>query len=113
MRLYGRQSRVRARRRRMLLSLGIVAVVVAIPFGNLVLKRGEVTKGVRVAGVPLGGASRTEAERQITAAVGDELQRAVTVTVAGRSATLTPYDLGVRVDAARTASAAGSARVDG
>ena len=30
----------------------------------------------------------------------------VTVTVAGRSATLSPYDLGVRVDAARTAKAA-------
>ena len=62
--------------------------------------------GVRVAGVPLGGASRAQAEREITAAVGDELQRDVTVTVAGRSATLSPYDLGVRVDAARTAQAA-------
>jgi vancomycin resistance protein YoaR len=106
MRLYGRQSRVRARRRRMLLTLGVIAALIAIPFGNLVLKRGEVTKGVRVAGVPLGGASRTDAVRQITAAVGDALQRSVRVTVAGRSATLTPYDLGVRVDAARTASAA-------
>ena len=109
MRLYGRQSRVRARRRRMLLTLGVVVALIAIPFGNLVLKRGEITKGVRVAGVPLGGASRADAERQITAAVSDELERSVTVTVAGRSATLTPYDLGVRVDAARTASEALSA----
>ena len=38
--------------------------------------------------------------------MGDELQRKVTVTVAGRSATLSPYDLGVRVDAASTATAA-------
>ena len=61
---------------------------------------------MRVAGVPLGGSTRAEAEREISAAVGDELQREVTVTVAGRSATLSPYELGVRVDAARTASAA-------
>ena len=106
MRLYGRQSRVRARRRRVLLSLGIVAGLLAIPLGHLVMQRGSVVHGVRVAGVPLGGASRAQAEREISAAVGDELQREVTVTVAGRSATLSPYALGVRVDAARTATAA-------
>ena len=61
---------------------------------------------MRVAGVPLGGASRAEAEREITAAVGDQLRREVTVTVAGRSATLSPWALGVRVDAELTASAA-------
>ena len=37
-------------------------------------------EGVRVAGVPLGGATRAEAEREITAAVGDKLRREVTVT---------------------------------
>ena len=86
------------------LSLGVVAALLAIPLGHLVLQRGSVVHGVRVAGVPLGGASRAQAEREISAAVGDELQREVTVTVAGRSATLSPYDLGVRVDAARTAT---------
>jgi vancomycin resistance protein YoaR len=106
MRLYGRQSRVRARRRRVLLSLGIAGALLAIPVGHLVMQRGAVVPGVRVAGVPLGGASRAQAEREISAAVGDQLKRAVTVTVAGRSATLSPYDLGVRVDAARTAAAA-------
>ena len=106
MRLYGRQSRVRARRRRVLTGLGVIVALLAIPFGHLVMQRGAVVHGVRVAGVPLGGASRAPAEREISAAVGDQLQRDVTVTVAGRSATLSPYDLGVRVDAARTASAA-------
>ncbi len=106
MRLYGRQSRVRARRRRVLLSLGAVAAVLAIPLGHFVLQRGAVVEGVRVAGVPLGGSSRAEAAAQISAAVNDQLQRDVTVTVAGRSATLSPYDLGVRVDAGRTAHAA-------
>jgi vancomycin resistance protein YoaR len=106
MRLYGRQSRVRARRRRVLMSLGVVVALLAIPFGHLVLQRGAVVHGVRVAGVPLGGTSRAQAERAISAGVGDALQREVTVTVAGRSATLSPYDLGVRVDAARTATAA-------
>ena len=106
MRLYGRQSRVRARRRRVLMTLGVIVALLAIPCGHLVLQRGSVTQGVRVAGVPLGGASRAEAEREITAALGDQLRREVTVTVAGRSATLSPYDLGVRVDAERTASAA-------
>jgi len=106
MRLYGRQSRVRARRRRVLLSLGVVLALLAIPLAHLLMQRGAVVHGVRVAGVPLGGASRAQAEREITAAVGDELQRDVTVNVAGRSATLSPYDLGVRVDAARTAQAA-------
>jgi vancomycin resistance protein YoaR len=106
MRLYGRQSRVRARRRRVLLSLGIVLALLAIPLGHLFLQRDAVAHGVRVAGVPLGGASRAEAEREIAAAVGDELKREVTVTVAGRSATLSPYELGVRVDAPSTARAA-------
>ncbi len=106
MRLYGRQSRVRARRRRVLIGLGVIVALLAIPFGNLVLQRGSVAQGIRVAGVPLGGASRAEAEREITAAVADQLRREVTVTVAGRSATLSPYELGVRVDAERTASAA-------
>jgi vancomycin resistance protein YoaR len=106
MRLYGRQSRVRARRRRVLTSLGVIVALAAIPIGHLILQRGSVVEGVRVAGVPLGGVSRAQAEREITAAVGDQLQREVTVTVAGRSATLSPWDLGVRVDARRTASAA-------
>ena len=106
MRLYGRQSRVRARRRRVLIGLGVIVALLAIPFGHLLLQRGSVAQGVRVAGVPLGGASRAEAEREITAAVGDQLRREVTVTVAGRSATLSPWALGVRVDAKRTASAA-------
>ncbi len=106
MRLYGRQSRARARRRRVLLGLGVVLALIAIPFGHLLLQRDSVAHGVRVAGVPLGGATQAQAEREITAAVGDELQREVTVTVAGRSATLSPYDLGVRVDAASTAKAA-------
>ncbi|MDX6600790.1 MAG: hypothetical protein QOE87_4677 [Gaiellales bacterium] len=114
MRLYGRQSRVRARRRRVLTSLGVITALVAVPVGHLVLQRGSVVQGVRVAGVPLGGVSRAEAEHAITAAVGDQLQRPVTVTVAGRSATLSPWDLGVRVDAKRTASAAlASGRVRG
>ncbi len=106
MRLYGRQRRARARRRRVVLSLGIVAALLAVPLAHLVSQRGAVVHGVRVAGVPLGGATRAQAEREISAAVGDELQRDVTVTVAGRSAAVSPYDLGVRVDAARTASAA-------
>ncbi|MDX6621630.1 MAG: hypothetical protein QOK36_4016, partial [Gaiellales bacterium] len=109
MRLYGRQSRVRARRRRVLIGLGVGTALVAIPVGHLVLQRHVVTAGVRVAGVPLGGASRAEARRQIAAAVRDALERNVTVTVSGRSATLSPYDLGVRADAARTAAAALSA----
>ena len=99
MRLYGRQSRARARRRRVLLTLGAIAAVLAIPLGHLVLQRGAIVHGVRVSGVPLGGASQAEAQRDISAAVSDELRRSVTVTVAGRSATLSPYDLGVRVDA--------------
>ncbi|MDX6573424.1 MAG: hypothetical protein QOC86_2580, partial [Gaiellales bacterium] len=106
MRLYGRQSRVRARRRRVLTTLGIALALCAVPVGHLVLQRGAVAHGVRVAGVPLGGASRAAAEREISAAVGDPLQREGPVTVAGLSATISPYDLGVRVDAARTASAA-------
>jgi vancomycin resistance protein YoaR len=106
MRLYGRQRRVRARRRRVLVSLGVVVALLAIPLAHFLTQRGAVVHGVRVAGVPLGGATRAQAEREISAAVRDQLQRDVTVTVAGRSATVTPYGLGVRVDAARTASAA-------
>ena len=105
MRLYGRQSRVRARRRRVAARRSASSLaLIAIPFGHL---RAAARRDRRTA-----CASRAcrwaarrgrEAEREISAAVSDELQREVTVTVAGRSATLSPYDLGVRVDAARTA----------
>src|SRR4029077_3303728 len=80
---------------------------------HLLLPRAPAAHGVRVAGVPLGGASQAQAEQEISAAVGDELRREVTVTVAGRSVRLSPYELGVRVDApgtARAALAAGKVR---
>ena len=90
----------------MLIGITALAAAFAIPLGHLIFERGTIVQGVRVAGVPLAGTSRAEAARRISTAVNDQLQRDVIVTVGRRRATLSPYDLGVRVDAARTARAA-------
>ena len=106
MRLYGRQSRVRARRRRVLMSFGVVVALLAIPLGHLVLQRGAVVerraRRRRAAGRldARGGGAPDLGRRGRRAAPQGDRDRG------RRSATLSPYELGVRVDAARTASAA-------
>ena len=101
MRLYGRQSRVRARRRRVAHELSASSLaLLAIPVGASPARSAAPSCTACASRASRSAAPRArEAEREISAAVGDELQREVTVTVAGRSATLSPYDLGVRVDA--------------
>ena len=110
MRVYGaRRSRVLGRRRGLVTALGAGAAVAALLGANLLLQRGEVVDGVRVAGVQLGGASISSARATITRTVSDRLRRPVSLIVGGRRASVTPWQLGVRVDAAATARRALSA----
>ena len=107
MRLYGRQSRARARRRRVLLE----------PRRRARADRDSVRASRCCSATPWRTACASRACRwaerrgrrpsaRSPPRSATQLQREVTVTVAGRSATLSPYDLGVRVDAPRTARAA-------
>ena len=85
--------------------------LIAIPFGHLLLRarRGDAGRARRRRAARR-RLARARPSARSRAAVGDQLQRDVTVTVSGRSATLSPYDLGVRVNAARTARAGARGR---
>ena len=76
MRLYGRQSRVRARRRRGPATLGVVVGWSRSRSAHSSCSAATSWTACSVAGVQLGGESRAEAERRSLAAVGDPLQRA-------------------------------------
>ena len=76
------------------------------------LTSGDVMPGTTVAGVDVGGLSRTEARARIVHDLGDRLSAPVTVRVGDTTADVVPSELGIRLDAdgdgrpARTARAA-------
>ena len=106
MRLYGRQSRVRARRRRVLLESRRRAGAARDPArasrAAARRRRARRARGRRAAGRSVAGTGRA----RDPAAVGDQLQRDVTVNVAGRSATR----LALRPRRARRRGAHGAGR---
>lgn len=57
--------------------------------------------GTRIGGVQLGGTSLTEAEDRLTGALVEPLHEPMLLEAAGARVTLTPWELGMRVDVAR------------
>ena len=110
MRVYdARRSRVLGRNRAGGIALALVVGVAALLSANLLLQRGEVVDGVHVSGVQLGGRSFAAARKLINRTVSAQLQRPVSLVVDGRHSEISPWKLGVRVDAAATARRALSA----
>ena len=104
MRVYdARRSRVLGRHRAGTLVLVLVAGAAGLLGVNMLLQRGEVVDGVRVSGVQLGGRSFAAARTLIARTVSAQLQRPVSLVVDGRRSEISPWQLGVRVDAAATA----------
>ena len=71
--------------------------------------RARVMPGTAVAGVDLGGLSRTEARARIVHDIGDRLSAPVTVRVGDTTADVVPSELGIRLDATATVDRAYSA----
>src|SRR4051794_8269507 len=98
------------RRRRVRLSALVVAVLLPAVLGlHALVTRGAVMSGTAVAGVDLGGLSRTDARARIVHDIGDRLSAPVTVRVGDTTADVVPSDLGIRLDAAATVDLAYSA----
>lgn len=64
--------------------------------------KGDVMSGTAVAGVDVGGLSKTDARARIVHDLGDRLSAPVTVRVGATSVEVVPADLGIRLDAAAT-----------
>ena len=62
----------------------------------------SVMPGTAVAGVDVGGMSRTDARARIVHDLGDRLSTPVTIHVGGTTADVVPADLGIRLDATAT-----------
>ena len=104
MRVYdARRSRLLGRHRGGKIALAVVGGVAALLAVNLLLQRGEVVDGVRVSGVQLGGRSFDDARTLIDRTVAAQLKRPVSLIVDGRHSEISPWKLGVRVDAITTA----------
>src|SRR3954447_21725538 len=87
----------------------ICAILVVAVVGVLVhdaRRSDRVAEGVRVGAVDVGGLSRSEAQRSVTARYGRAVAHAVVVTWHGRRFTLPESTSGVHVDAAATVDAA-------
>ena len=88
----------------------LVAVLLPAVLGiHALVTRGAVMSGTAVAGVDLGGLSRTDARARIVHDIGDRLSAPVTVRVGDTTADVVPSEIGIRLDAAATVDRAYSA----
>jgi vancomycin resistance protein YoaR len=93
-----------SRRRRLLPSLLVLAVVVAslaylVP---AVLMSGSVLPGTRVAGVDIGGLTVTQAADKLRVELAVKLNKPVTVEIAGRKETVQAEEAGLELDVVAT-----------
>ena len=81
----------------------IAGVLLPATFGGYaLLTNGAVMPGTAVAGVDVGGLSRTDARARIVHDIGDRLSAPITVRVGDTTADVVPADLGIRLDATAT-----------
>ncbi|MDZ5447745.1 VanW family protein [Micromonospora sp. 4G57] len=103
----------RPRRGRLLLAGGVTAAVLAAVAGaGAYAYAGDVPRGTTVLGAELGGRSRTDAARELRAALerrSAELSAPVRVTVGEKTTEIKPADVGLAVDVEATVAAAAEA----
>ncbi|QDP97849.1 hypothetical protein FOE78_19795 [Microlunatus elymi] len=109
----GEKSAPPARSRAKVVGLGAGAVVV-LAFGLYLigyLMTGDKTaRNASVAGIPIGGMSRTDAVEQLQQALGPRATEPIAVTIDNRSAEVDPADAGVGVDYQATVDRVGIGR---
>ncbi|HVE98979.1 MAG TPA: VanW family protein [Mycobacteriales bacterium] len=81
------------------LTLGLLGSVYA---ADVALARGDVPRGVRIAGLDLGGRSTGEARSLLVAALADDAVEPMAVTVDGQPAQVDPARAGLSIDADAT-----------
>ena len=101
MRVYGRPRRFTGQRL-VLIPLAVVVVVGGAVGVNALRLSGHVASGVSSAGVDLGGLSQARATELLGNELTRRLDQPIRVRVNGRSARVTPAELGIRADAAAT-----------
>ena len=110
MRVYGhRRGSVFGVSRPLALAGATLLGLAVVSGGNWLVQRGEVVDGVRLGTTSLAGLSRQGVEATISRVVAKKLHVPVVVSAAGKTARVSPWNLGVRVDAAATADRALSA----
>ncbi len=86
--------------------LGVVlvacAVLAVLPVLDGLITRGEIYRGVEVAGVDVGGKTPEEARQVLRERLSDEAPKEITLSGAGESITLGTGDLGTNFDLAST-----------
>jgi vancomycin resistance protein YoaR len=96
----------RRRRRVRLGALGLLAIVPGVLAANALATRNTVVPGVTVAGVDVGGLTRTEARGRLIHELGDRLAAPISLTLQGESARVVPAELGISIDVDATVSRA-------
>ncbi len=81
------------------IALGFLGLVYAV---DVALARDDVPRGVRIAGLELGGRSTGDAQRMLAGALTDDAVAPLAVTVGGLPATVDPARAGLSVDVAAT-----------
>jgi vancomycin resistance protein YoaR len=102
------------RRRRIRASALVAGVLLPATLGiHALATNGDVMSGTAVAGVDVGGMSRSAARARLVHDLGDRLSAPVTVRVGGTTAEVVPAELGIRLDATATVDRAfGAGRVE-
>ncbi|HVF21095.1 MAG TPA: VanW family protein [Mycobacteriales bacterium] len=94
-----RPSRVRTAAAVAAVGIGVLGLVYA---ADVAFARDQVPRGVRIAGVELGGRSAEEAHRLLARAVADDAVAPIAVSVDGTPAAVEPARAGLSVDVAAT-----------
>jgi vancomycin resistance protein YoaR len=95
-------------RRIALVAAAVLGVFVVLYGVDLLLSRGELPRGVTVAGVAVGGMDRAEAEQRLRREVEPRLTRPVAVRAGDVDADIDPAKAGLALDWGATLDAAGS-----
>src|SRR5690606_39173269 len=94
-------------RNKLVLLGGGVLFLVGVAYGaGLLMNRSDVPKGTTVLGVDIGGGTRDDAVKKLNAALGDRLNKPLTLSVDGKTVELQPDNAGLQFDADATVGAA-------
>ncbi|WP_245585804.1 VanW family protein [Pseudonocardia asaccharolytica] len=96
------------RRKRLLIGAAVVGLLAVLYTADVLLSLGSVPRGVKVAGLEVGGLSRADAEQQLRAAIGPRTTQPVTVTAGEVQSEIDPRTAGLKVDWTATLDQAGS-----
>ncbi|AGL20878.1 hypothetical protein [Actinoplanes sp. N902-109] len=89
-------------RRRVVVVGAVAGLMLAAAGGTAYVYGGDVPRGTRVLGLDLGGKSRTVAERTLSDAFAPHVNDPVRVDLGGRTVTISPVEIGLRLNVDRT-----------